>query len=263
MQCDCYDDDTNGHWKRGDSWPWCRECADGWTGPECKDKALYCTRDGQCSGHGNCTETDTCVCDEGFTGPFCQSCASGRYGPLCTPLVDLCNDATCGENGDCPAVDKLSSVCGSAVCGGDQECCQWQSKGQWEGLTWSFPNTLQTYQCADKASGQKCCGRSLCSYNDECVNEDYGKCCPTTHTMCTKKLANGTDDVTSANDIQCCPPPASSAATAGAARWARAAPNSRPQMDTGGSPMPRTSRTDFPPNRRQGPASAPPRPPTA
>ena len=84
-------------------------CAEGWKGPSCE-----CNDAQTCSGHGVCTDTGVCDCDDFFRGKRCNTCVERRYGSQCTLQCDErkaadestpATDIGCNSRGVCVVAD--------------------------------------------------------------------------------------------------------------------------------------------------------------
>lgn len=58
-------------------------CSAGWKGNSCE-----CNDAQTCSGHGVCTDTGSCDCDDFFTGSRCNTCVERRFGSQCLLQCD-------------------------------------------------------------------------------------------------------------------------------------------------------------------------------
>ncbi|XP_048118438.1 teneurin-3 isoform X2 [Alosa alosa] len=206
-QVDCMDPTCSGH---GLCLHGRCHCGPGWSGPSCQAKSSTCPAD--CSGHGTYQmETETCLCEPGYTGSDCSSevcvvdctphgvcvggschCEDGWRGTRCDEQE--C-DPPCGDHG----------VCRDAVC----EC-----HPGWAGESCSIAHYMDKV-VKDKIGYKDGCP-GLCNSNGRCTLDQTGwhclcqvgwrgaGCDIAMETACTDGKDNEGDGLVDCMDPDCC-----------------------------------------------------------
>ena len=182
-----------------------------------------------CSGNGDCTSTDKCNCNNGFTGTKCETpviSVTSCYG------VAANNVNVCSGKGNCTSTDKcncnngftgtkcetpvvsVTSCYGVAanniqVCSGNGECTNTDKCVCNNGFTGTKCETpvATVPSCYGVAANNinVCSGKGNCTNNDKCVclNGFYGQDCSATSTIVQLGKACNSIDVCADRNSTC------------------------------------------------------------
>ena len=156
--CRCHNTSILGYWTGAD----CSSCVTGFYGQYCNGTCPK-TNGLQCAGHGECTYSVTCSCNDNaiqgyWAEPNCSACKPNYYGAQCTLQCPGGACFACSFHGDCS-----DGISGTGLC----TCYSNSTTGYWTGArcgdcTANYYGTQCKSFCPN-VGGVVCNGKGRCS----------------------------------------------------------------------------------------------------